>query len=345
MRPSRYAVPRPEPAGRPDRAGQVPRPVQRLVPAARAGDGLGPGGDAVEGHAQAPDELEAAAPLAPLVEQGEAEHEGQDGRDRRQHDLEAHEAPAWWAAMKRRSSRSSSADASPYRTPSRVGVQRATPAEAGDLGQERAAGGDEQGDRLGQAALGGGQPAAVLVDDGHGRGLRRGAFVVAAGVRVEERDEGLDQALAVAPVRLALDRRRGSPRPGPGRRSRSARGRRATGGPAWPRGWPGAPAARPSDGRGPGARGRPDRSGGGHRASSTPRPGPRRPSAGGCPGRPRRGGRPDPATASGWRVRGAVGAMSDTGGRRPPRGWDQAPTGRAAVGGDSVRPVDMMEPG
>ena len=39
---------------------------------------LGAGADAEEQHADGPDELEAAAPLAPLVEQGEREDEREE---------------------------------------------------------------------------------------------------------------------------------------------------------------------------------------------------------------------------------------------------------------------------
>ena len=66
-----------EPADRPRRSGQVPRPVQRLVPPAEGGDGLGGGRDAEEEHADAPRELEGTAPLAPLVEQGQREDQGE----------------------------------------------------------------------------------------------------------------------------------------------------------------------------------------------------------------------------------------------------------------------------
>ena len=78
--------PETEPAGRPDGAGQVPRAVQHLVPAAEPGQRLRARRDAVEQHAEAPDELEAAAPLAPLVEQRDAEDEGKHRRDRGEDD-------------------------------------------------------------------------------------------------------------------------------------------------------------------------------------------------------------------------------------------------------------------
>ena len=83
-----------EPARRPDRPGEVPRPVQELAPAPDRSQRLAPRADAVEQHAEGPDQLEAAAPLAPLVEQGHGEDEGEDRGDRREHDPRVHGQPA-----------------------------------------------------------------------------------------------------------------------------------------------------------------------------------------------------------------------------------------------------------
>src|SRR3990170_151254 len=69
-----------EPAGGPDGPGQVPRPVERLVPAGRRGDRLAACSDAEEPHPDCPDQLERLASLPPLVQQGRGESERQDGR-------------------------------------------------------------------------------------------------------------------------------------------------------------------------------------------------------------------------------------------------------------------------
>ena len=141
--------PEPQPAGGPDGAGQVPGPVQRLVPAGRAGDRLAAGGDPVEQHPEGPDELEAAAPLAPLVEQRDREDQGEDRGQRREDDragprsarglLVRGDEPEQQAVEQ--AGRVLVQDAEPR------GIERPPPAEAGELGEERAAGGDEQRDR------------------------------------------------------------------------------------------------------------------------------------------------------------------------------------------------------
>ena len=71
--PQQERRPEAQPAGGPDGTGQVPRPVERLVPAAQRGERLGAGGDAVEQHPERPDELEPAASDTPLVEQQDGE--------------------------------------------------------------------------------------------------------------------------------------------------------------------------------------------------------------------------------------------------------------------------------
>ena len=88
--PQQVGRPEAQPAGRPDGTGQVPGSVEALAPAVRGSDRLGAGADAVEQHPESPDELEATAPFAPLVEQGEREHEGQHGGQGRQDDAGIH---------------------------------------------------------------------------------------------------------------------------------------------------------------------------------------------------------------------------------------------------------------
>ena len=88
----------------------------------------------------------------PLVEQQQREREREDRGERREHDPGIHQrVAAWWVAISRRSRRSSSAEASSYSDAEARGIERAAPAEPGQLGQERPARGDEQRDRLGQA--------------------------------------------------------------------------------------------------------------------------------------------------------------------------------------------------
>ena len=152
--------PETQPAGRPDGAGQVPRAVQALVPAAEPRQRLRARRDAVEQHAEAPDELEAATTLAPLVEQRDAEDEREDRGDGGEDDRGVH------GSARLRPGRAGSlvggdeAQQQPVEERGRVAVegrqagriQRATPAEPGQLGEEGLARRDELRDRLGQAA-------------------------------------------------------------------------------------------------------------------------------------------------------------------------------------------------
>ena len=83
----------PEPAGDPDGADQVPGSIQRLGPAEGPAQELRAGGEAVPEHADRPDGLVGAAPLAPLVDQERAEDEAEQRRAERQDDVEVHGAP------------------------------------------------------------------------------------------------------------------------------------------------------------------------------------------------------------------------------------------------------------
>src|SRR4029079_17923774 len=82
--------PKTEPAGRPYRAGQVPRAIEGLVPTLRAGDRLAARRDPVEKHADRPDQLKATAALAPLIEQRDAEDQRQDRCERGEDDVDLH---------------------------------------------------------------------------------------------------------------------------------------------------------------------------------------------------------------------------------------------------------------
>ena len=123
--PEREAVPEPrppeqerraetEPAGRPQRPGQVPGLVQRLAPARGAAERLAARRDPVEEHPERPDELEGLPTDAPLIEQRQREDEGQHRGQAGDPDERIHEvaAASWKVAMSRSSSRSSSPDAS-----------------------------------------------------------------------------------------------------------------------------------------------------------------------------------------------------------------------------------------
>ena len=79
-----------QPAGGQDSAGQIPRPIEALVPAARARQCFAARRDREHRHPDCPDELVRAAAFAPLVQQGHGEHERQQGSDGRQDDRERH---------------------------------------------------------------------------------------------------------------------------------------------------------------------------------------------------------------------------------------------------------------
>ena len=316
--------PEAEPAGRPDRAGQVPGPVQRLVPAARRGQRLAAGADAVEQHPERPDELEPAAPLAPLVEQGDREDERQDRGQGGQDDGRVHvsdrvlvrrDEPQQQPVEQARGVLVQRREAG--------GIERPPPAEPGQLGEERPAGRHEQADRLGQAR--------ARRPRGGGRGRRRGPSPRLRSARVPPRrrlgvevgDERLDQAPAVAPVHArarssssagtsaAPSSRRVAPPVGPGQafRARAQAGERPAAGVG---GWRRAPrSSRRSKRRWPP---------GVTYASTRPSSAQRRRVSGSTPSSRLAG----PSDSQ----RGAATAESDT------RGLDDwEPTGRARVGG------------
>src|SRR4029077_2868325 len=79
--------------------------------------------DAVEDHADGPDQLEAAVPVAPLVEQGQREGESEDRGQRGKDDRQVHRRAAlasWKVAIRRSRSRSSSPEAASYSAASRA---------------------------------------------------------------------------------------------------------------------------------------------------------------------------------------------------------------------------------
>ena len=90
-----------------------------------------------------------------------------------------------------------------------IGAERAAPGDCPELGEERAAGGDEQPDRLGQAQCRPRPGAGRGRRSGGGAGLGFGTAGVVVGVEVG--DERRDEAAAVGPERLAA-RRPGWPR-------------------------------------------------------------------------------------------------------------------------------------
>ncbi len=83
-------------------------------------------------------------------------------------------------------------------------VDRSATADAGELGEERLAGGDEEGDGLGQADAGGGEAAGLVIDDGPRFALESIARLGVAGVSIEVVDERGDQPPAVLAVGLAV---------------------------------------------------------------------------------------------------------------------------------------------
>ena len=85
-------------------------------------------------------------------------------------------------------------------------VERPTPAQPGDLGQERLAGRDEPADRLGQARARGRRALPVAVDDVGRRGLGRRPGGGIVDRRIEIGDEGGDEPPALLAVGRPIDR-------------------------------------------------------------------------------------------------------------------------------------------
>ena len=185
-------MPEPEPAGGPHGAGQVPRPVQRLVPAADPGQRLAAGGDAVEQHPDRPDQLEALPPLAPLVEQREAEDQGQDRGQGRQEDVESHRSdrralagldePEQQAIEQGRGVAVQVGEPAPGRA---TGAGRARPARPGTAGGRRRRI-DTASVRLAPPAT---RRARLVVDDGLRVGLEALAGRAVRRSGLEESDE------------------------------------------------------------------------------------------------------------------------------------------------------------
>ncbi len=257
----------PQPAGGPDRPGQVPRAVDALVPAVGGRDRLGARPDGVAQHPERPHELEPVAPVAPLVEQHHREHGGQD-RGQRGQQGGAHAFASRTASIvvhDRVGMGLDEHEQQAIQQPGRGVVQlpdgdSVHPAPTGDepqLGQERPPGRDEHRDagperdplpphplteqrrEVDGLRLGVVPRRAGAVEVAHER-LREPPARVTEGLALGLRDDGPEVGpvaldLAVAPAVGRVRAGRSSRRRRPGRRWRRCG--------AWPRGAP-APVAR-----------------------------------------------------------------------------------------------------